>query len=276
MSVTTASDRVRRTVHLWRVLVGARARSQMQYRTSFIIDAFVSFALTAIDFVAILVLFTHLHALGTWTVHDVAFLYGASGIGFALADVFASNLENTSLLVRTGQFDVLLIRPAGSLLQMLTGDISLRSIGRAGQSAVVLAYALLGVSIVWTPMRVLMTLGIVVIGTFIFASIFVIGSCIAFATINGDEAMNAVTFGGSFFAQYPLDIFGPWLRRFLGFIVPTAFIAYFPACYVLDKPIPFGLPSWLSFASPVVAALALAACVLVWRTCVRRYRSTGS
>lgn len=267
---------MRRTAHLWRVLVGARARSQMQYRASFAADALASFALTFLDFVAILVLFTHLHALGSWTVHEVAFLYGAAGIGFALADLFASNLENTSLLVRTGQFDVLLIRPAGSLFQMLTGDISLRSVGKAGQAAVVLAYALLGVTIAWTPLRVLMTLGIVVVGTLIFSSVFVLASCIAFATVSGEEAMNAVTYGGSFFAQYPLDIFGPWLRRFMGFVVPTAFVAYFPACYVLGKPVPFGLPDWFAFASPLVAALVLGGSVVVWRTCVHRYRSTGS
>jgi ABC-2 type transport system permease protein len=269
-------DDALRNVRLWRVLVGSRIRAQAQYRTSFVFNCIASAFLTALDFVGVLVIFTHLDALGGWSVHDVAFLYGAGGIGFALADLFTSNLEKTAELVRTGQFDVVLIRPAGSLTQVLAGDVSLRSIGKVAQAAAVLAFALTGVDVAWDPGRVLMTLVIVVCGALIFAAIFIAGSCIAFATVDGGEATNAITYGGNFFTQYPLDVFGPWLRRFLGFVVPTAFVAYFPACYILDKPLPFGLPSWLRFASPVVTVIALAVAVVIWRLCVRSYRSTGS
>jgi ABC-2 type transport system permease protein len=265
-----------RNFRLWRVLVAARMRAQAQYRASFAFNVLASAFLTALDFVAMLAIFTHLHSLGDWSVHDVAFLYGAGGIGFALADLFTSNLEKTAELVRTGQFDVVLIRPAGPLTQVLAGDVSLRSIGKVAQAAAALAFALSGIEVAWNPGRVLMTLVIVVCGALIFSAIFIGGSCIAFATVDGGEATNAVTYGGNYFTQYPLDVFGPWLRRFLGFVVPTAFVAYFPALYVLDKPMPFGLPAWLRFASPIVTVIALIVSLVIWRLCVRSYRSTGS
>ncbi len=265
-----------RNVRLWRVLVAARIRAQAQYRASFAFNTIASAFTTALDFVAMLAIFTHLHALGDWSVHDVAFLYGAGGIGFAFADLFTSNLEKTAELVRTGQFDVVLIRPAGPLTQVLAGDVSLRSLGKVVQASVVLAYALSGVTVDWNAGRVLMTLVIVVCGALIFAAIFIGGSCIAFATVDGGEATNAVTYGGNFFTQYPLDVFGPWLRRFMGFVVPTAFVAYFPALYVLGKRMPFGLPAWLRFASPLVTVAALVVALAIWRVCVRTYRSTGS
>ena len=263
-------------LRLWRLLVAARVRAQWQYRASFFVDVVASFAGASLDFVAILAIFTHLHALGSWSVHDVAFLYGAGGIGFAMADVFISNVENTGLLVRTGQFDVLLIRPADTLLQVIAGDIALRAIGKTAQAGVVLTYALTGASIAWTAPRVAMTVTMVACAALIFSAIFVLGSCIAFATVGADEATNAVTYGGNFFTQYPLDVFGPWLRRFMGFVVPTAFAIYFPALYVLGKPVPFGLPGWVQFSSPLVAALAVVGAVALWRACVRGYRSTGS
>jgi viologen exporter family transport system permease protein len=54
-----------------------------------------------------------------------------------------------------------------------------------------------------------------------------------------------------------------------------AFVAYAPALYILGKDEPEALPSWLQLASPL-AALGLAALVgLLWRTCVRHYRSAG-
>ncbi len=264
------------TLRLWRLLVVARIRAQWQYRASFVIDTIASFATSSLDFLAVLAIFTHLHTLGGWSVHQVAFLYGAGGIGFAMADLFVSNLEQTSQLVRTGQFDVMLIRPAGTLTQVIAGDVSLRSVGKATQASLVLVYALSGAAIHWTVGRALMMLAIVACGALIFSAVWIAGSCIVFLTVDGDEATNAITYGGNFFAQYPLDVFGPWLRRLLGFVVPTAFVAYFPALYVLGKPMPFGLPGWVRFASPLVAAVALGVATAVWHIAVRHYRSTGS
>ena len=54
-----------------------------------------------------------------------------------------------------------------------------------------------------------------------------------------------------------------------------AFVCYFPALYVLDKHDPLGLPSFLRFVSPLVAALAACAAGTVWRLAVRHYRSAG-
>src|SRR5439155_1742545 len=103
----------------------------------------------------------------------------------------------------------------------------------------------------------------------IFSSVWVVGACLAFWTTDGGEFTNAFTYGGNFLAQYPVDILSAWLRRFLAYIVPLAFVAYFPALYILDKPDPLGLPRFLEFASPLVALLAAAVAGLVWRFAVR-------
>ena len=58
--------------------------------------------------------------------------------------------------------------------------------------------------------------------------------------------------------------------------MPTAFVCYFPALYILDKPDPLGLPTALQFASPLVALAAAVVAGFIWRSAVRRYRSVGS
>ena len=57
--------------------------------------------------------------------------------------------------------------------------------------------------------------------------------------------------------------------------MPLAFVCYFPALYILDKPDPLGLPDALNFASPLVALWAAAVAGFVWRFAVRHYRSAG-
>ena len=108
-----------------------------------------------------------------------------------------------------------------------------------------------------------------------FSSIWVVGACIAFWTTDGGEFTNAFTYGGTFLAQYPVDIYSAWLRRFLAYVVPLAFVCYFPSLYVLGKPDPLGLPRLLDFASPLVALAAALAAGMIWRGAVRHYRSAG-
>ncbi len=256
-------------------LVGAHLRSQLQYRLSFALDVTASMIVTFLDFVAVLVLFHNVPALGGWSVREVAFLYGTSAVAFASADVAVGHLDLFPQLIRTGTFDLLLVRPRGTLFQVLTSDFSLRKVGKAIQGAAVLVWAVAALEVDWTAGRLAMLLVMIAAATAIYAAVWVFFICIVFWSVEGNETANAFTYGGSFLAQYPVNIFGAWTRRFLAFVVPMAFVSYFPALYVLDKPDALGLPRLLQFASPLVAAGATLAAGLAWRVAVRHYRSAG-
>jgi ABC-2 type transport system permease protein len=117
--------------------------------------------------------------------------------------------------------------------------------------------------------------GAVLSGAAIFAAVWVAAICIVFWAVEGRETVSAFTDAGNFLSQYPIDVYGTWLRRFFVFIVPMAFVAYFPAVFVLDKEDPLGAPEWVSFLSPGVALAAAVAAAFLWRFAVRHYRSAG-
>ena len=85
-----------------------------------------------------------------------------------------------------------------------------------------------------------------------------------------------VTYGGDFTASYPLDVYSGWLRRFVTFVLPLAFVNYYPALHILDREDPLGLPDWIWLLSPVVALAMAGVARLAWSAGVRRYQSTGS
>jgi ABC-2 type transport system permease protein len=260
---------------LWRRLIGAQVRSQLQYRTSFALDLIGAFAISFLDFLAVLIIFHNVPRLSTWTVHEVAFLYAVSMISFALTDLVIGHLDLLPQKVRDGTFDLLLVRPRGTLFQVATLDFQVRRVGKALQGAVVLGYAVSALHIDWTPARVAMLLLTIPTGVVIFGSIWVVGSCIAFWTTDGGEFTNAFTYGGNFLTEYPIDIYAPWARRLLAYVIPMAFVCYFPALYILDKRDPLGLPRFLQFVSPLVALAAACTAGFVWQWAVRRYRSAG-
>lgn len=259
----------------YRRLVGARIRSQWQYRTSFVLHTIGQFVAGFFDFVGIAVIFDRIDALAGWSVEEVLFLYGTSQLAFGIGDLFISPVEHASTHVRLGTFDQLLTRPLGPLFQLVTSQFELRRLGRLLQGLVVLVAAVAVLPVPWTPGRAAMTALIVLCGSAIFGAAWVLTASVAFWAVQTQELANSVTYGGGFLTQYPVDVFASWLRRTV-LVVPLAFVSYVPATWVLDRDDAYGLPAWAAFAPPAVAIAFGLVAALVWRAGIRQYRSTGS
>jgi ABC-2 type transport system permease protein len=263
------------TAALYLRLIAARARSQFQYRTSFALDFVGVFVVSFLDFAAILIIFENVPQLGGWSVEQVALLYGISGLAFSLTDLAIGDLELLMVQIRDGSFDLVLIRPRGTLFQVVTSEFQIRRLGRIAQAAAVLVYAVVRLDVQWTVGRALVLPLAIVSAAVIFGAIWVAATCIVFWSVEGRETANTFTHGGAFFSQYPINIYESWLRGLLAFVIPMAFVAYFPALYILDKADPLGTPRWVGLCSPAVAIAASVVAGFVWRFAVRHYRSAG-
>jgi ABC-2 type transport system permease protein len=270
------AEAIRNAASTYRVLAGARLRSDLEYRVSFVLFTLGQFTITALDFVAVLIIFSNVHALKGWTVGEVAFLYGLGNLAFALADLFVSAVEILQVHVREGSLDRFLLRPASPLVQIIADQFSLRRIGKVIEGALVLAVGCAAAPIHWTPGRVVMLFVSLVSGAAIFSGVWVFATCLCFWWVDAREAANAVTYGGGFLAQYPLGVYGDVLRRVLAFTVPVAFANYFPAVYILGRTDRLGAPVWFEFAGPLVAVIVALVAAGMWRTGLRHYRGTGS
>jgi ABC-2 type transport system permease protein len=78
---------------------------------------------------------------------------------------------------------------------------------------------------------------------------------------------NMLTFG-----RYPLDIYNPFIKFFLSWIVPFGFASFYPAASVLREGA-YRVYAWLI---PVVTVAFLGLAITVWNRGVRNYSSTGS
>jgi ABC-2 type transport system permease protein len=259
----------------WR-LVGARARGQLQYKVSFVLVTLANVTFTVTELLAVLVAVRHVPHLAGWSISEVVFLFGLSYLAFAIAEMLSAGFDGFQRYLVEGSFDRVLVRPLGAFFQIFASDLALRRVGRASAGVVALATAVPALPIVWTVDRlVVLALGLAS-GVAIYFAIFVAGAASVFWTTQANEAVNIFTNGGNMITSYPIDIFDGWLRRLITFVVPLAFINYYPALYVLDRSDPLGLPDWARLASPLAAAAALLAASALWSAGVRRYSSTGS
>ncbi|MFE4607185.1 ABC transporter permease [Streptomyces niveus] len=258
------------------LIVAMWMRSTMTYRASFAMTAFGNFAVTAFDFIAILMMFSHVDRLGGYSLPEVAFLYGAAGASFGLADLAMGSTDRLGRRIRDGTLDTLLVRPAPVLAQVAADRFALRRLGRITQGLLVLGYALATVDIAWTPVKVAMIPMMVLSGAVIFSAVFVAGAAFQFWAQDAAEVQNSFTYGGTTLLQYPPTVFAKDLVRGVTFVVPLAFVNWLPALYVMDRDDPLGLPDWVAFLPPLVAVGFCAVAGLAWRAGLRGYRSTGS
>lgn len=248
-----------------------QVKSQLEYRKSFIM-MLVGQGLGALaSFVGIMVLFNRFHSVAGYTLPEVLISFVVSWSSFSIAESFARGFDRFSLLMGNGTFDRILLRPRGTILQILGQTIDLSRLGRLIQAAIIFVWVIGTSPIEWTFLRALTLVNMVIGGIFVFTALFLIGAGVTFFTTEGLEVLNIFTDGGREFGTYPMSVYGEGALRFFTFVVPIAVFQTYSLRY-LFRP---DAPVWLVFL-PLATALFYLPAYTVWRWGRRRYASTGS
>lgn len=252
-----------------RILLNA----QMQYRTSFFLLALGQLLLPLTVFGGVYLLFARFGSLKGWSFLEVALCFSIIHMSFAISQCCARGFDNFSEMVRTGEFDRLLLRPRSTVLQVIGSQFEFTRIGRLLQSSGVLTWTLLNLLLDWNILKVLTLILMIISGVFIFTGIFILSATLCFWTVQGVEIANVFTDGGREMAQYPLNIYQKWVTRFFTFVIPFGCVNYLPLLFLLNKT---EEPYPLYMLTPLYGILFVIPCLYIWNFGVRHYRSTGS
>ncbi len=248
------------------------AKGQLRYRSTFYLTAFAQIAMPLSLLAGISLLFARFGTLGGWSMGEALLCYGVTQVAFALAELSSRGFDNFPSILANGEFDRILVRPRGLMLQVLGSRLDLSRFGRLIVGGIVLAWAAKGSGVEWTPLKAATIALMTLCGAVVFSSLFVLGAAFAFLTTDGLELVNIFTDGGREMAQYPMSIYERWLRLFFTFVIPFACVNYLPLLFVLGRP-----GTGPAYALLPLAGLAFALpCLLAWRAGTRRYVSTGS
>ena len=267
------------SIQLYFRYLGISIRSQMQYRGSFIMMSLGNFAITFIEIIGIWALFARFHSLGTWGFADVALFYGMIHIAFAFAEAVGRGFDDRvfSSMIKSGNFDRVLLRPRSAAFQIAAQEIQLMRIGRLSQGLIVLIWAANTLNLQWTVFKILLLLFAIFGGACLFYGLFALHATMVFWSTEALELMNIFTYGGTETAQYPLTIYRSWFRKVFTFIVPLACVTYFPAIAILEKKdVAMNSPLWFQCSAPMIGVIFLWISLKIWNFGVRHYRSTGS
>lgn len=260
-----------RTIKLYLHYVSINIRCMLQYKTSFLLTSIGQFLVSFNVFLGIFFMFQRFSKVEGFTYSEVLLCYAIILLEFALAEMTARGFDTFSGMVRSGDFDRVLLRPQNEIVQVLGSKFELTRIGRIIQAVVMFAYGVVKSDVNWNLPKICTVLFMLAGGTAVFSALFLIYAALCFFTLDGLEFMNVFTDGAREFGKYPIGIYGKKMLFFATFLIPYALIQYYPLLYILDR-----RPSFLYGCLPLAACWFLLPAVLLWKFGVRHYQSSGS
>lgn len=264
-------SRVKRSMALYSHYISISLRSAMQYKMSFFLTAAGRFLVSFNGILGVYFIFSRFHRVKNYTFGEVLLCFSMIQMEFALAECIASGLVKFPRMVRQGEFDRILLRPCSPILQLLGSWFEISRIGLILQAVVMFVYGIVISSVDWTIGRgvtvVLMLLG----GTLLFGSIFMLEAALSFFVMEGLEAANILTYGAKEHGKYPIDIYGRRMMKICTYVIPYTLIQYYPLQYLLGR-----TQHWYYGVCPVGVLFFFLVCYGVWRLGIRHYQSAGS
>ena len=249
-------------------------KAQLQYPTSFIVQIFSINLIGLLRIPSLLILTSAFPTVGGWDFWKLAFLAALSlmahGVHHGLFFSFFSHRE----MVWNGDFDRLLVRPLSPVWQIMASGLNLSALGEFLPGLILLCIAAPKAQVAWTPLNTLYHIVIVLSGAVIEWAVNLFFMTFDFWLERATLLWLPDVFSGQA-SLYPIHIYGAVLPVILTFILPYAFIAYYPTYYFFHLE---GAPHWqgLVYLSPLVAVLTAGIALAFWSLGLRRYQSTGA
>ncbi|MCL4541012.1 MAG: ABC-2 family transporter protein [Chloroflexi bacterium] len=262
-------------ISVYGYLALAYLRGRAQYRVNFLTMVIAGLVYQGTGFIFIWALLSRFHTIAGWTLSEVAFLYGIRLTVHGLSVVIFGNLARATTLVREGELDRLLARPMSPFLQLMASCLQATSLGDLLGGLGLLTASLLMLHRSWSPPAVIyLVLGILG-GTLVDASFRLIPATLSFRLLNTSALTYIVDDFFSNFSNYPLTIFGKVGEVLLTFVLPLAFVAYFPASVILGHTQGIFIPKLIAELAPLAGIIYFSLAYRFWKSEIRRYQSAG-
>lgn len=246
-------------------------KSKLSYRSDFIISTVGLIFTNILGFVSFWIIYRNFPSIMGWSYNEMLFLYGFSLISLTPVQCLFDNNWNLRFYVYSGDFIKYCFRPINIFFYYISEVFDIKGLGQ-------LLFGLVTVIYSWNQLHLPFSILILIefIIAIITSSLFIIAlmnlaAATCFWLVN--SAFIMVT-AGKFkdYAKYPVTIFSSVFRFLFTFIIPIAFIAYYPSLLFLrTKTIP--LLTWLS---PIIGVVFFYISYWVWMKGAKTYSGTGS
>ena len=247
-------------------------KSKMSYRFDFIISLLGIMFVNLSGIISFWIIFQNFETLLGWTYYEMLFLYGFSLIALTPAQCFFDNSWNLQSYIFSGDFIRYCFKPMNLFFYYFSEIFDVKGIGQFCVGVFVLGYS-------WEKMHleisffILLKLVIALIPSSLFMiSIMNFASASSFYIVNGAYFVMILANKFKEYSKYPVIIFNGMLRFLFIFIIPIAFMAYYPSLAFLNDKSPVAL----TYLTPIYGVLFFYLSYKFWMKGAMKYNGTGS
>lgn len=132
------------------------------------------------------------------------------------------------------------------------------------------------VGIQWNAVNILYYLFTVMGGVLIQGAIFLLLAALNIYLLETNSLKELFYWNMRKFAGYPISIFHKAIQVCMIYVVPFAFVNYFPAQYLLRKPDMAQYPQLYLYITPIVGMVMYLAAYGFWKYSLKFYKSSGN
>ena len=257
-------------VKIYFKIVTQDIKTKMNYRADFIISNFAQMFYHFSGFAAFWIIFQNFPSVAGWSYEEMLFFYGFSLIAYTPTQCLLDNNWSLRYHIYSGDFIKYCIRPINTFFYYMSEVFDLKGFGQLAAGTAILTYAWIKLEIGFSfAIAVLLLLNLTAASLFM-AAILNLSAASTFWLTNSELLFLMVRFRD--YARYPVTIFNEFLKFLFTFIIPMAFISYYPSLtFLRADEIP--LLTWLC---PLIGAVFFAVSYLVWVKGAKHYSGTGS
>ncbi|HEY2475110.1 MAG TPA: ABC-2 family transporter protein [Candidatus Cybelea sp.] len=256
----------------WRINI----LTMLEYRANFVMWFLFTIIYHGVALAALFVTMQHFPSMNGWDFRKLFFLYALWMSGHELHNTLFFTVVSVPEYVREGRFDRFLVRPLDTLFQVLTVPQQIVPDGLIlAIATLVVATHVAGVRVDW--LFVVFVPCIVLGGALIDLGISLAIATLSFWVIRVDTLRWVVMSLEQDFTRYPISIYTRGVRFILTFVLPFAFMNYFPATFFLQKTETGShLNPAIGLLTPAIGLAWIAASYAFWLFGLRHYQGTGS
>jgi ABC-2 type transport system permease protein len=247
-------------------------KMRLAYRADFLIDALAVAFSAVVQLAVLFTLFSKVDALQGWSFDQVLFIYGFSLVPLGLFNLCAVNLYRfADAFIIEGRFDRVLLRPLNTLAQVMLESFNVSAFNEMGLGLTLMIIAGRNLSLSWGIEDVLALVVLAASSSLVYTGVFLGITSVSFWH---EDRMGLAppVYNVIRFSRYPVTIFGAPVRFFLTFVLPFAWVAFYPATWFIGSA---EFARWAYF-TPLVGAVVFSGALWIWTRGVRNYASTGS
>jgi ABC-2 type transport system permease protein len=262
------------TFQLFTKLVRLLMKERLEYRADFFLSIIAQIVNYTGDYIIIWLFIRKFSSIAGWTWPEIALLYSIGLFTYALGASFSFvQMRELEGQVNNGNFDSLLIKPTNPYLYLVSRGFNLGYIAHVVLSGSVLVWALITLDLHWNWYRILYLILALISGAMIQAGFITIIGATTFIWVR-TSFLFTLFFKFKDFISYPIPVFGTFIQILLTFIVPFAFINFYPAAFLLSNETPL-LSEWFMWLVPLIGPFCYWVGYRAWMFGINKYQGAG-